>query len=152
MELLIGQAADPGLTATAYRLLAAEPTIDTVLALPTMQLSPDDVLLVARVDLADGLDSDGVEETSGRIKASLQARIPAISQVFLDITDASDDDREAARRKLAALVEAYPGLSASGVDTTDRSTAGRSLAFLAGGPADPPQVAWRRPWDWTVVP
>ena len=40
-----------------------------MLALLTMQLSPDDVLLVARMDLADGLDSDAVEETSGRISA-----------------------------------------------------------------------------------
>jgi hypothetical protein len=34
------------------------PEIDTVL---TMQMGPQDVLFAARVDLADGLDSDTVE-------------------------------------------------------------------------------------------
>jgi cation diffusion facilitator family transporter len=102
--LLIGEAADPELTSAAYRWLFGQPEIDTVLALLTMQLGPDEVLLAARVDLADGLDSDGVEAISGRIKADLQTRLPQVTQIFLDITDATDDDRARARRRLATLL------------------------------------------------
>lgn len=101
--LLIGEAADERLTGAAYRWLSDQPEIDTVLALLTMQMGPDEVMLAARVDLADGLDSDGVEATSGRIKAELHARFPELNQIFLDITDATEEDRQRARRRLAAL-------------------------------------------------
>lgn len=102
-ELLIGEAADPELRLAAFELLRAQPEIDTVLALLTMQLSPDTVLLVASADLSDGLDSDRVEAISGRIKNEVQARLPEITQVFLDIGDASDPDRHLSGQRLAAL-------------------------------------------------
>jgi cation diffusion facilitator family transporter len=101
--LLIGEAADPELTATAYRWLSDQPEIDTVLAVQTMQLGPDEVLLAARVDLADGLDSSEIEAVTSRIKAGVQERLPDVTQIFLDITPATDDDRERARHHLAAL-------------------------------------------------
>jgi cation diffusion facilitator family transporter len=101
--LLIGEAAHPALTETAYRYLSAQPEIDTVLALQTMQLGPDEVLLATRVDLADGLDSNGVETVSNRIKAELQDELPELTHVFVDITNATDHDRTRARRRLDAL-------------------------------------------------
>lgn len=101
--LIIGQAADPALVRTAYLALDARPEVDTVLEFLTMQMGPDAVLLAARVDLADGFDSDGVEAASGRVKAALQQQFPVLEQIFLDITDATDRDRRAAaiRRVLA---------------------------------------------------
>ncbi|NES16995.1 MULTISPECIES: cation diffusion facilitator family transporter [Micromonospora] len=108
MGLLIGEA-DTRLTDTAHRWLSEQPEIDTVLTVLTMQLGPDEVLLAARVDLADGLDSDGVEAVSGRIKSELSRRLPQLTQIFLDITDATDGDRERARRHLAALTRPAAG-------------------------------------------
>jgi len=102
--LLIGEAADPALRLAAHEFLGAQPEIDTVLAVLTMRLGPDSALLAARVDLADGLDSDAVEAVSGRIKAALTARFPIFGQVFIDITDATEGDRERAAADLADLV------------------------------------------------
>jgi cation diffusion facilitator family transporter len=101
--MLIGAAADRELTEAAYRFLAGQPEIDTVLTVLTMQMGPHDVLLATRVDLSDGLDSDAVEAISGRIKADLRRALPDLKQIFLDITDATDDDRRQARQVLARM-------------------------------------------------
>lgn len=106
--LLIGAAADRELTEAAYRFLAAQPEIDTVLTVLTMQMGPHDVLLAARVDLSDGLDSDAVEAISGRIKTELRRRLPDMRQIFLDITDATDEDRCQAQQVLARLNQDQP--------------------------------------------
>jgi cation diffusion facilitator family transporter len=103
MNLLTGQSADIRLQLEAWNYLAAAPGIDTVLTVATMVLSQDQVLLAARVDLADGMDSDGVEAASGRIKAGLVKRLPVLSEVFLDITDATPADETDSARRLAAL-------------------------------------------------
>lgn len=87
--LLIGQAAEPQVRLAALDFLERQPEIDVVLDVLTMQLSPSATLLAARVDLADGLDSNRVEEVSGRIKQALAYEYPHFSPVFLDITDAT---------------------------------------------------------------
>lgn len=102
--LIIGQAANPILVREAYLCLDARPEVDTVLEFLTMQMGPNEVLLATRVDLSDGFDSDGVETASGRIKSALRAQFPMLKQVFLDITDATEEDRRAAARYRAALL------------------------------------------------
>jgi cation diffusion facilitator family transporter len=114
--LLIGEAADPALRLAAHQFLLTQPEIDVVLAVLTMRLGPDSALLAARVDLADGLDSDAVEAVSGRIRAALTARFPVFDQVFIDITDATPAGRERAAAELALLANSvcrHPGGAAS---------------------------------------
>jgi len=82
--LLIGQAADPALIRQAYLALDGEPEVDTILAFLTKRMGIDTVLLAARIDLADGLDSDAVEAVCGRIKTSLTQQFPMLEQIFLD--------------------------------------------------------------------
>lgn len=67
------------------------------------RLSPTATLLAARIDLSDGLDSDRVEEVSGRIKMALAAAHPQFQPVFLDITDATDANTVEARRRRQEL-------------------------------------------------
>lgn len=102
-DLIIGEAADPELRLAAVDFLYQQAEIDVVLDLLTMRLGPTSTLLAARVHLADGLDSDGVEAVSGRIKAALSARFPPLDQVFLDITDATDDARADAEHRWRTL-------------------------------------------------
>jgi cation diffusion facilitator family transporter len=97
-ELLIGAAADPELRGQVWRELAAADEIDAVVELLTMQLAPDEVLVAARLDLVDGIDSDGLEEFSSRVDEELQERHPEITQVFLDATRASPQERGRSRR------------------------------------------------------
>ena len=98
--LVIGQAAPGALVRDAYLTLDERPEVDTILQFLTMRMGPDDILLAARIDLADGMDSDGVEAACGRVKSAMTDAYPQLSQIFLDITDATQDDRvrSAARR------------------------------------------------------
>lgn len=87
-ELLIGEAADPELRQALAAELAAEPEVNAVVELLTMQLGADQLLVAARLDLADGLDSDAIEAFAARIDAGLQHRHAQVTQVFLDPTGA----------------------------------------------------------------
>ncbi|WP_055490986.1 cation diffusion facilitator family transporter [Streptomyces sp. TP-A0356] len=95
-DQLIGQAADPELSRRVRALLEAQPEIDSVEELLTMQLGLESLLVAARVDLVPGLDSEEVEEVAVRIKRSIGHTVPEAHQIFLDITDAPT--RAAARR------------------------------------------------------
>ncbi|MFM9677918.1 cation diffusion facilitator family transporter [Streptomyces brasiliscabiei] len=86
-EQLIGVAADPEAGRRIRSLLEAQPEIDTVEALLTMQLGLDSLLVAARVDLVPGLDSEEVELVAVRIKRSIARVVPEAEQIFLDVTE-----------------------------------------------------------------
>ena len=95
-DQLIGHAADPEHSRRIHALLEAQPEIDSVEALLTMQLGLESTLVAARVDLVPGLDSEEVEDVAVRIKRSVARSVPEADQIFLDITDAAT--RAQARR------------------------------------------------------
>ncbi|HEX3812234.1 MAG TPA: cation diffusion facilitator family transporter [Mycobacteriales bacterium] len=97
-ELLIGAAADPELREQVWQELAGAAEVDAVVEVLTMQLAPEEVLVAARLDLVDGIDSDGLEALSTRLDEELQERHPEITQVFLDATRASAHERGRSRR------------------------------------------------------
>jgi cation diffusion facilitator family transporter len=101
--LLIGEAADPALRQAVLRFLDGQPEVDTVTALLTMRLGMDSVLVAARMDLVGGLDSEEVEEVSGRIRAAMRERWPQVDQTFLDITHATRADRIRSRQEREVL-------------------------------------------------
>jgi cation diffusion facilitator family transporter len=86
-DRLIGQAADPEASARIRALLAAQPEIDSVEALFTMQTGLESTLVAARIDLMPGIDSERVEEVAVRIKRSIARAVPEADQIFLDVTD-----------------------------------------------------------------
>ncbi len=96
-DQLIGRAADPELSHRIRALLAAQPEIDSVESLLTMQLGLDSTLVAARVDLTPGLDSEDVELVAERIKRSVSHTVPEAEQIFLDVTDAPTAKRDAHR-------------------------------------------------------
>jgi cation diffusion facilitator family transporter len=87
-DQLIGRAADEELSRRIRGLLEAQPEIDSVEALLTMQLGLDSTLVAARIDLVPGLDSEEVEDVAVRIKRSVAHIVPQADQIFLDVTDA----------------------------------------------------------------
>ncbi|MFF8594733.1 cation diffusion facilitator family transporter [Streptomyces sp. NPDC015220] len=101
-DQLIGEAADPELSARIGNLLRAQPEIDSVEALFTMKMGLDSMLVAARIDLAPGLDSERVEEVSVRIKRSIAHTVPEADQIFLDVTDRPAEE---ARQSPAATGE-----------------------------------------------
>jgi cation diffusion facilitator family transporter len=96
-EQLIGRAIDEEQSGRIRELLKAQPEIDSVEALLTMELGLDSTLVAARIDLVPGLDSEEVEEVAVRIKRSVAHTFPEADQIFLDVTDARVA-RAAARR------------------------------------------------------
>ncbi|MFJ2828084.1 cation diffusion facilitator family transporter [Streptomyces sp. NPDC087263] len=87
-EQLIGQAADEEQRREILAVLDAQPEIDSVEELFTMELGLDSTLVAARIDLAPGLDSEEVEDVAIRIKRSVTRAVPQAGHVFLDVTDA----------------------------------------------------------------
>ncbi|MFJ8533671.1 cation diffusion facilitator family transporter [Streptomyces sp. NPDC093591] len=88
-DQLIGQAAAPEADARIRALLEAQPEIDSVEALFTMQTGLETALVAARVDLVPGLDSERVEEVAVRIKRSIGHTVAEADQIFLDVTERS---------------------------------------------------------------
>jgi cation diffusion facilitator family transporter len=87
-DQLIGESVDPELRHDLAAFLMGQREIDNVAELLTMRLGMDSVLVVARVDLAPGIDSERVEEVSMRIRKAMADRWPQADQIFLDITNA----------------------------------------------------------------
>lgn len=83
---LIGRAADPATTRGIGALIADSEGIDEVLEVLTMRLSPDQLLVAARVDLADDLTPEQLEHASDAIERRLREQFPEIRHVFLDPT------------------------------------------------------------------
>jgi cation diffusion facilitator family transporter len=84
--LLIGEAALPEEREAMQQALEANEHVDGVIELLTMALGPDSLLVAARLDLADGLDSDGVEALAADLEGALSEAVPAVRYVFLDPT------------------------------------------------------------------
>lgn len=108
-DQLIGQAADVESSSRIRALLEAQPEIDSVESLLTMQLGPDSTLVAARVDLVPGLDSEEVELVAVRIKRSVAHTIPEADQIFLDVTDAATARRAARAEHAGSRPDAHAG-------------------------------------------
>jgi divalent metal cation (Fe/Co/Zn/Cd) transporter len=84
--LLIGEAALTEERDAMREVLEGNPEVDDVVELLTMALGPNTLLVAARLDLADGIDSDGIEALSAKLEAALRDAVPAVRYVFLDPT------------------------------------------------------------------
>jgi cation diffusion facilitator family transporter len=85
-SLLIGEAALPEERKKIYDVLQRHPQVEKVVELLTMAMGPDDLLVAARIDLADNLDSDAVERLATELERELREAVPAVKHVFLHPT------------------------------------------------------------------
>jgi len=99
-QYLIGKAASPDLQRRVAEAIAGADGVDDVLELLTMRLSPDEVLVAARVDLADHLDPEEIERAADEIDEAVRGEFPEVRHLFLDPTPSADeepDDRSVRR-------------------------------------------------------
>jgi cation diffusion facilitator family transporter len=89
-KLLIGEAATPEEREAIRGIIESRSEVDRVLELLTMALAPDRLLVAARIDLADGLNADEIEQASSDIDRELHEGVPGVWQVFLDATPRSE--------------------------------------------------------------
>jgi cation diffusion facilitator family transporter len=90
-EFLIGRSVPPHLREEITRVIGDADAVDTVLELLTMRLSPDQILVAARVDLADDLQPEEIERAADEVDARVREEFPDVRHVFLDPTP---DDSE----------------------------------------------------------
>jgi divalent metal cation (Fe/Co/Zn/Cd) transporter len=87
--LLLGEAARPDQREALVRALLEPDEVEEVVELLTMYTGPRSLLVAARIDLADGLDSRRVEELSNELDRRLRDVEGDVDQVFLDPTPRS---------------------------------------------------------------
>ena len=89
---------DPGRVARAQQsiadVLAEADGVDSVLELMTMRLSPEEVLVAARVDLADHLTPEEIEHAADEVDDRVKERFPEVRHLFLDPTPDHDEEAE----------------------------------------------------------
>ena len=93
-QYLIGKAAPPGLQQSIADVLAEADGVDSVLELMTMRLSPEEVLVAARVDLADHLTPEEIEHAADEVDDRVKERFPEVRHLFLDPTPDHDEEAE----------------------------------------------------------
>jgi cation diffusion facilitator family transporter len=89
-SMLIGQALPEGVRTGISEVIADSPGIDEVVELLTMQLSPEEVLVAARIDLDDESTGADLEEHADEVERRVRSRYPEVRHVFLDPTRAPD--------------------------------------------------------------
>jgi cation diffusion facilitator family transporter len=85
-QYLIGKAASPQLQRSVADIIAEAEGVDRVMELMTMRLSPEEVLVAARVDLADHLTPEEIERAADEIDELVRHRFPEVRHLFLDPT------------------------------------------------------------------
>jgi cation diffusion facilitator family transporter len=84
--LLLGEAARPDQRQALHRALDEPEEVDEVVELLTMYTGPRSLLVAARIDLADGVESRRVEQLASELDERLREAVPDVDQVFLDPT------------------------------------------------------------------
>jgi cation diffusion facilitator family transporter len=88
---LIGQSVSEELRNGIRDEIANAPGIDEVVEVLTMRLSPDEVLVAARVDIDDSATGGDLEGYADEVDGRLRRRFPEVRHIFLDPTDIRDD-------------------------------------------------------------
>lgn len=83
-RLLVGESLDAGQIAQLRQIIAADPAVESVHHLLTMQLGPEKVLLTAAVRFHRRLDLDAVEQAIARLEQAIKLHYPSIQQLFLE--------------------------------------------------------------------
>jgi cation diffusion facilitator family transporter len=87
-SLLLGQALDEADREGIRREIEESDGIDQVVELMTMRLSPDEVLVAARVDVDNEATGGDLEHFADDVDRRVRSRYPDVRHVFLDPTDA----------------------------------------------------------------
>lgn len=91
--LLIGESARPDERERLREAIRRHEEVVDVIELRTMYVGPRSLLVAARIDLADSVHSQRIEQLSNEIDAELHEVLPDVDQVFLDATPGRDGRR-----------------------------------------------------------
>jgi cation diffusion facilitator family transporter len=117
-ELLIGESADPELRLDIISALVGYAGVNGLLDMLTMQLSPEHVLVAAKVDFDDALGAADVEALCNRIERDLQRKFPSVTHLYLDPTSPTRTE-SAVAADIGRLVDAGAADRAAAADSLD---------------------------------
>ena len=83
-SLLIGESATEEDRTRLRAALDDSPEIDRVVDIRTQHLGPEELLVAAEVDFADGLSGDQMPAAIAAVEARLRAAVPAATHVYLE--------------------------------------------------------------------
>lgn len=82
--LLIGERANRAVIRKAKKIITADPAVEQVGDILTMQLGPDQVLLTVDIRFRRGLDVQQLESAIDRIESQLRQQEPRIARIFIE--------------------------------------------------------------------
>ncbi len=88
-DYLIGRAAAPDELAVIRDEIENAQGVDALVRLRTMHLGPDHLIVAAQVAFDDEISADRAEDVADEIDRRLATRLPLVTHVFLDPTQAS---------------------------------------------------------------
>jgi cation diffusion facilitator family transporter len=88
--LLIGEAANPELSAEIRRMVGDHPDVGAVNELRTVHLGPHEILAVVSLDFADGIPSEQVEAAVSGLERQIRTRFPDVRRVYIEAQDRGD--------------------------------------------------------------
>jgi len=83
-DLLIGEAANPELSAGIRRMLQDHPDVEAVNELRTVHLGPHEILAVVSLDFGNGIPSEQVEATVSDLERQIRTRFPDVRRVYIE--------------------------------------------------------------------
>lgn len=83
-SLLVGESARRGEAQAIEQVLLGHGSIERLVDLKTMHLGPERILVAARVQLADGLDTDGVARVLDEAEARITDRLSRDCVIYLE--------------------------------------------------------------------
>jgi cation diffusion facilitator family transporter len=92
--LLVGESADPAITAAVNETAAAQPLFGRVLHLVTIQQAPTEVIVMVKVAFKDGVTAAALSVAINDFEKALRARRPDIRWIFVE----PDVDRDTTTR------------------------------------------------------
>jgi len=92
--LLVGEAASPRVLDGIEGILRSEigpagPLI-AINEIRSMHLGPDDILVAASVDAADGIPAERIEALTSKLERNIKGKFPEVRQLFIETQSAAD--------------------------------------------------------------
>lgn len=83
-SLLVGEAADPSIGAAVHELVAAEPGLEELLEVITIQQGPGEVMAAFKIRFTESMTANEVCEAINRFEVALRAKCPEVKWCFVE--------------------------------------------------------------------
>jgi cation diffusion facilitator family transporter len=82
--MLVGEAADPELAKAVEQLAAADPNVERVVRVLSIQQGPGEILVAMKLQFKSGIDSDKLCDVINNFERQLEARMPEVKWSFVE--------------------------------------------------------------------